>query len=54
MKTKGLMEKFKDSKFAAKIDRPTIKECELIGVPLNDFMQFAIDAIASIKDKLNL
>ncbi len=53
MKAKGLMEKFKDGKFAAKIDRNAIKECELIGIPLDQFMQLAIDAIAEIKDKLN-
>jgi len=54
MKAKGLMEKFKDAKFAAKINRDIIKECELIGVPLNDFMQLAIDAIASIQNQLKL
>ena len=54
MKAKGLMEKYKDGKFAAKIDRNIIKECELIGIPLQDFMQLAIDAIASIQNQLNL
>jgi len=54
MKAKGLNEKFKDSKFAQKINRNAIKECESLGLILVEFMQLAIDAIAGIKDKLYL
>ena len=50
MEVKGLLKKFKDKTFAAKIDREVILECENIGISLNDFLGIAIEGIKKIKD----
>jgi fused signal recognition particle receptor len=54
MEANGLMKKFKDKRFAAAINREIIKECELIGLPLNDFLALSIEAVKSIADEVGL
>jgi uncharacterized protein len=54
MKAKGLKKKFKDKKFAAAIKRDVIRECEKIGMELNDFFVLSIAAIVDIKDEVGL
>ncbi len=54
MDAKGLMKKFKDKAFAAKIDRDIIKEIEKMGLSLEEFFQIAIDSIKNIKEKVGL
>ncbi|MEK6893196.1 MAG: HDIG domain-containing metalloprotein [Nanoarchaeota archaeon] len=54
MEASGLMKKFKDKKFAAAINRDIIKECELVGISLDDFFTLSIDAIRKIKNEVGL
>ena len=54
METKGLMKKYKDKTFAAKLDREIIKEIENIGLSLDEFFKIAINAIKKIKDIVGL
>lgn len=54
METKGLMKKYKDKTFAAKIDRSVIKEIENLGLNLEQFFGIAIKSIENIKEKVGL
>lgn len=54
MDASGLKKKFKDKAFAATINREIIKECELIGVPLEEFFALSIEAIRNIKSQIGL
>ncbi|MEX0920182.1 MAG: HDIG domain-containing metalloprotein [Candidatus Pacearchaeota archaeon] len=54
MKAKGLKKKFKDKTFAAKIDREIIRECEKLGLELDEFFGTAIEGIKKIKDDVGL
>ena len=54
MEVKGLKKKFKDKAFAANCKRDIIRECEKIGLSLDEFFQIAIDAVKSIKDEIGL
>lgn len=46
LEVSSLKKKFKDKKFAAKIDRQVIKQgCEMLGMPLEDVMQLCIDGM---------
>lgn len=54
LKVDSLLKKFKDKKFAAKVDREVIKECEKLGLSLEDFLQIALDAIKGIAKQINL
>ncbi|KKQ28104.1 MAG: lysyl-tRNA synthetase [Candidatus Magasanikbacteria bacterium GW2011_GWC2_37_14] len=51
---KSVMKKFKDKKFAAKVDREVIKECEKIGLGVEEFLQLSIEAIRSIAGQIGL
>jgi hypothetical protein len=54
MEVKGLKKKFKDKTFAAKIDRDIIKECEQLGLTLEEFFEVAINGIKNIKEEVGL
>ncbi len=54
MEVKGLKKKFKDKAFAAKIDRDIIKECEQLGLTLEEFFEVAINGIKNIKEEVGL
>jgi len=54
MEVKGLMKKFKDKAFASGVNREIIKECEELGITLEEFMKIAIDGIKSIKERVGL
>jgi len=54
MEAKGLKKKFKDKTFAAKIDRDIIKECEQLGLTLEEFFEVAINGIKNIKEEVGL
>lgn len=54
MEVKGLKKKFKAPAFAAKVNRDVIRECEKLGLELNDFLQIAIDSMSEIKDQIGL
>lgn len=54
MESSGLRKKFKDKKFAAGIHREIIEECSHLGLSLEEFFTIAINAIAEIKDQVDL
>jgi uncharacterized protein len=54
VKLKSLKKKFKDKSFAAKCDRELIRECELAGIPLDQFLEIGLTALQGISDKLGM
>jgi hypothetical protein len=54
MDVRGLRKKFKDKKFAANCNREIIRECEKIGLSLNEFFELSIEAMKKIKAKIGL
>ena len=44
----------KEKAFAASVDRDIIRECELIGIPINEFAELCLGAMQSISDDLGL
>ncbi|MBU0577741.1 lysine--tRNA ligase [Patescibacteria group bacterium] len=51
---KSIKKKFKDKAFAAKVNREVIKECELIGLELNEFLEIALNAMKEIAGEIGL
>ena len=54
VKTKSITKRMKEKAFAASVNRETILECELIGIPINDFAEMALTAMQEISDELGL
>jgi len=54
MDVKGLKKKFNDKGFAQNCNRELIKEIELTGISLDDFLTLSIEAIKSIKNYVGL
>lgn len=50
----SLKKKFKNNKFAAKCNRELIKECEEIGIGLDEFLEIGLKSLQGISDKLGL
>lgn len=51
---KSLKKKFKSKGFAANCNREIIKECEKIGITLDEFLKIGLESLQSISDDLNL
>lgn len=54
VKTKSVLKRMKEKKFAASVRRENILECELIGIPLPKFVEISIQAMQKISDQLGL
>jgi uncharacterized protein len=54
VKTKSITKRMKEKAFAASVNRETILECELIGIPIQDFAEMALVAMQEISDTLGL
>lgn len=52
VKPKSITKRMKEKAFAASVKRENILECELIGVPINDFAEMALVAMQEISDEL--
>lgn len=52
VKTKSITKRMKEKAFAASVKRENILECELIGIPINDFAELALTAMQEISDEL--
>jgi len=50
VKPKSVVKRMKEKAFAASVKRENILECELIGIPLEEFAELAIKAMAEISD----
>ncbi|MBQ4132910.1 MAG: HDIG domain-containing protein [Desulfovibrionaceae bacterium] len=49
MEPKSLKKKMKDKAFAASVNRETIRECEKIGLELDEFLRISIDAMRKME-----
>jgi uncharacterized protein len=51
----SVKKKLKDKAFAAQVDREQIKQCEeLLGVPLDEFIQITLDAMQGVANEIGL
>jgi predicted hydrolase (HD superfamily) len=54
VKTKSITKRMKEKAFAASVNRETILECELIGIPIQDFAELSLVAMQEISEELGL
>ncbi len=52
VKTKSITKRMKEKAFAASVKRENILECELIGIPIQDFAELSLIAMQEISDEL--
>ena len=54
VKPKSVTKRMKEKAFAASVRRENILECEKIGIPLDEFVAIALDAMKDIHEQLGL
>ncbi len=54
MEVSGLKKKFKDKAFAAGCNREIIKECENLGIGIDEFLGIGIEGIKNLKNQIQL
>jgi uncharacterized protein len=54
VKTKSITKRMKEKAFAASIKRENILECELIGIPIDEFAELALVAMQGISVELGM
>jgi putative nucleotidyltransferase with HDIG domain len=54
MKASSIRRRMKDKSFARAINRENILRCEEIGISLNDFLSFGIEAMQSVGEEIGL
>jgi len=54
VKPRSVIKRMKEKKFAASVHRENIMECELIGIPLPEFVEISIGAMRGISEKIGL
>jgi putative nucleotidyltransferase with HDIG domain len=54
VKVKSVTKRMKEKAFAASVNRDTIRECEKIGLPLDEFVEISLGAMRGIADRLGL
>jgi putative nucleotidyltransferase with HDIG domain len=54
VKVKSVTKRMKEKRFAENVNRDIIRECEPIGIPLDDFVALSIAAMQGIADDLEL
>lgn len=54
VKRKSIMKRMKEKAFARNVDRDNIRQCEKIGIPLEEFIDLSLDAMKGISDQLGL
>lgn len=52
VKTKSITKRMKEKAFAASVKRENILECELIGIPIDEFAELALVSMQEISDEL--
>ena len=52
VKVKSVVKRMKEKIFAASVNRETIMECEIIGIPLDEFTELSLNALGPIEAKL--
>ena len=54
VKTKSITKRMKEKAFAASVKRENILECELIGIPIDQFAELALVAMQGISEELGM
>lgn len=54
VKPKSVTKRMKQSAFAASVSRENIMECEVIGIPLNEFAEISLNAMKEIANNIGL
>lgn len=54
VKPKSVKKRMKMTAFARNVDRNAIRECEMIGIPLEEFCTLAVEAMQGISEELGL
>ena len=54
VKYKSVRKRMKEKAFAASVNRDIIMECEETGIPLDEFIQIAVDAMREISEEIGL
>jgi len=54
VKVSSIVKRMKEKNFAASVDRDIIRECEEIGIPLQEFAELALNAMRGISSDLGL
>ena len=54
VKVKSVTKRMKEKAFAASVNRDTIRECEKIGLSLDEFVELSLGAMQGIADRLGL
>ena len=54
VKVKSITKRMKEKAFAASVNRETIRECERIGLPLDEFVGISLSAMQGIAGRLGL
>ena len=54
VKAKSVVKRMKERAFAASVNRDIIRECEQIGIPLDEFVEISLSAMRGISDTLGL
>lgn len=54
VKTKSVRKRMKETAFARRVNREIIRECERIGIPLEEFIELSLNAMRDIAEPLGL
>jgi predicted hydrolase (HD superfamily) len=54
VRVKSITKRMKEKAFAASVNRDTIRECEKIGLSLDEFVGLSLGAMQGIADRLGL
>jgi predicted hydrolase (HD superfamily) len=54
VKTSSVTKRMKQAAFAASVKRENIMECEIIGIPIEEFAELSVNAMKEISDSLGL
>jgi len=54
VKVKSITKRMKERAFAASVNRETIRECEKVGLPLDEFVGIALSAMQGIAGRIGL
>ena len=54
VKPKSILKRMKQKEFARSVNRDYIRECEKIGIPLEEFAELSLNAMREISDELGL
>lgn len=54
VKSSSVVKRMKEKAFAASVKRESICECEITGIPLNEFAEICVNAMRGIADQIGL